>query len=407
MQLLAGRLRPEAPSSTSPRRSGRGLRGLGGGYGASKAAPSTTSVAAAEHPRLRVYAFDLGDMAIDMHQRAFPRGHRRPAGARDRGAGADAAGAWRPAGGRYRAADLEPGARDRRRAPPGAAGPPGGLLRDPAGGGGGRAARAAWVPRDGVRLLVARADAVTHARFSDLPDHLDLGPAGREHRRPPCRRRLRRRLGGRAPRRCPRRHGARRGRRGGAPGDGAGPAADAPEASAFGWRTVGACGCSSPTRTRRSLGAGCGGPVRARPSTCAGTARHGRPIAYGHLAGRFPLSDYQTVYAEAPGSAEMASAGRPFTAQLLVRLMARGVTVAPVVLHAGVSSPERLSRRFRAVHAGRHGAFGPRRRRRPPGRGCRHHGHACLSRARPARTASCAAEGWTAWRSAPTGRRGS
>ena len=37
----------------------------------------------------------------------------------------------------------------------------------------------------------------------------------------------------------------------------------------------------------------------------------------------------------------MASAGRPFTAPLLVRLMARGVTVAPIVLHAGVSSPER------------------------------------------------------------------
>jgi S-adenosylmethionine:tRNA ribosyltransferase-isomerase len=36
----------------------------------------------------------------------------------------------------------------------------------------------------------------------------------------------------------------------------------------------------------------------------------------------------------------MPSAGRPFTATLLVRLMAAGVTVAPVVLHAGVASPE-------------------------------------------------------------------
>ena len=27
---------------------------------------------AAEHPGLRVYAFDPGDMATDMHQRAFP-----------------------------------------------------------------------------------------------------------------------------------------------------------------------------------------------------------------------------------------------------------------------------------------------------------------------------------------------
>ncbi|HVW42528.1 MAG TPA: S-adenosylmethionine:tRNA ribosyltransferase-isomerase [Amycolatopsis sp.] len=68
--------------------------------------------------------------------------------------------------------------------------------------------------------------------------------------------------------------------------------------------------------------------------------RHGRPIGYGYLAGHYPIADYQTVYATEPGSAEMASAGRPFTEPLLVRLMARGVIVAPIVLHAGVSSPE-------------------------------------------------------------------
>lgn len=67
---------------------------------------------------------------------------------------------------------------------------------------------------------------------------------------------------------------------------------------------------------------------------------HGRPITYGYVTGRYPLSDYQTVYAAEPGSAEMASAGRPFTERTLVRLMARGVTVAPIVLHCGVSSPE-------------------------------------------------------------------
>jgi S-adenosylmethionine:tRNA ribosyltransferase-isomerase len=67
---------------------------------------------------------------------------------------------------------------------------------------------------------------------------------------------------------------------------------------------------------------------------------YGRPIGYGYLAGRYPLGDYQTVYATEPGSAEMASAGRPFTEPLLVRLMAHGIIVAPVVLHAGVSSPE-------------------------------------------------------------------
>jgi S-adenosylmethionine:tRNA ribosyltransferase-isomerase len=67
---------------------------------------------------------------------------------------------------------------------------------------------------------------------------------------------------------------------------------------------------------------------------------HGVPIRYGYVQGTFPLSAYQNVYATEPGSAEMASAGRPFTADLLVRLMARGIVVAPIVLHTGVSSPE-------------------------------------------------------------------
>ena len=69
-------------------------------------------------------------------------------------------------------------------------------------------------------------------------------------------------------------------------------------------------------------------------------AAHGRPIAYAYLAGRVPLRDSQTVFADEPGSAEMASAGRPFTPELVVRLAVRGIAVAPVVLHAGVSSPE-------------------------------------------------------------------
>jgi S-adenosylmethionine:tRNA ribosyltransferase-isomerase len=68
--------------------------------------------------------------------------------------------------------------------------------------------------------------------------------------------------------------------------------------------------------------------------------RHGRPIRYDYLRGTFPLADYQNVYATDAGSAEMASAGRPFTAELLVRLVTRGVPVVPVTLHTGVSSPE-------------------------------------------------------------------
>jgi len=72
----------------------------------------------------------------------------------------------------------------------------------------------------------------------------------------------------------------------------------------------------------------------------AGLDRAGRPIAYGYLAHRYPLAAYQTVFASIPGSAEMASAGRPFTADLVTRLVTSGVLVAPVLLHTGVSSQE-------------------------------------------------------------------
>jgi S-adenosylmethionine:tRNA ribosyltransferase-isomerase len=69
--------------------------------------------------------------------------------------------------------------------------------------------------------------------------------------------------------------------------------------------------------------------------------RHGQPIRYGHLTRSWPLEAYQNVYAQVPGSAEMPSAGRPFTPELLTGLIARGILVATITLHAGVSSPER------------------------------------------------------------------
>jgi S-adenosylmethionine:tRNA ribosyltransferase-isomerase len=69
--------------------------------------------------------------------------------------------------------------------------------------------------------------------------------------------------------------------------------------------------------------------------------RHGEPIRYGHVQAHWPLGAYQNVYATSPGSAEMASAGRPFSHRLITRLAAHGVLIAPITLHAGVSSPER------------------------------------------------------------------
>jgi S-adenosylmethionine:tRNA ribosyltransferase-isomerase len=68
--------------------------------------------------------------------------------------------------------------------------------------------------------------------------------------------------------------------------------------------------------------------------------RHGRPIRYGYVPKPWPLATYQTVFAYEPGSAEMPSAGRPFTAELVTELVARGVLISPVTLHTGVSSPE-------------------------------------------------------------------
>jgi S-adenosylmethionine:tRNA ribosyltransferase-isomerase len=68
---------------------------------------------------------------------------------------------------------------------------------------------------------------------------------------------------------------------------------------------------------------------------------HGRPIRYGYVPREWPLSAYQNAFALDPGSAEMPSAGRPLTAELVTSLIAHGIHVAPVTLHTGVSSPER------------------------------------------------------------------
>jgi S-adenosylmethionine:tRNA ribosyltransferase-isomerase len=68
---------------------------------------------------------------------------------------------------------------------------------------------------------------------------------------------------------------------------------------------------------------------------------HGEPIRYGYVPRAWPLAAYQNVYARIPGSAEMPSAGRPVTRRLISELVTRGIAVAPITLHAGVSSPER------------------------------------------------------------------
>ena len=76
-------------------------------------------------------------------------------------------------------------------------------------------------------------------------------------------------------------------------------------------------------------------------------AQYGAPIRYRYLAETLPLGDYQTIFARVPGSAEMPSAGRPFSRRSLDELRLAGVAVATITLHTGVSSQERHERPYR------------------------------------------------------------
>ncbi|HSK84661.1 MAG TPA: S-adenosylmethionine:tRNA ribosyltransferase-isomerase [Rubrobacter sp.] len=68
--------------------------------------------------------------------------------------------------------------------------------------------------------------------------------------------------------------------------------------------------------------------------------RNGSPIKYRYVRETWPAVYYQTVYATEVGSAEMPSAGRAFTPELITRLVANGVRVVPLILHTGVASLE-------------------------------------------------------------------
>lgn len=69
-------------------------------------------------------------------------------------------------------------------------------------------------------------------------------------------------------------------------------------------------------------------------------ATYGFPIRYSYVKEQWPLEAYQTVYATEFGSAEMPSAGRAFTPELITKLVAHGIQIAPLILHTGVASLE-------------------------------------------------------------------
>jgi S-adenosylmethionine:tRNA ribosyltransferase-isomerase len=77
-----------------------------------------------------------------------------------------------------------------------------------------------------------------------------------------------------------------------------------------------------------------------RPGVLSYLDAHGEPIRYRHAPGNWPLGAYQQIFGVEPGSAEMPSASRPFTAEIVVDLARRGITIVPILLHTGVSSLE-------------------------------------------------------------------
>jgi S-adenosylmethionine:tRNA ribosyltransferase-isomerase len=230
--------------------------------------------------------------------------------------------------------------------------------------------------RDGVRLLVATPDGMVHARFGDLPRFLSAGDllvintsatiagavdgrrgdgrpvvvhfsspldegtpwAGTPDGRSP---------GEQAPGEATPGEPAGEGTPGEAPwlvelrGSAAatGPVTDAAPGESI---TLPAGG--SLTLLRRYPGPAAirmwAASVAAGGDVGAFLARHGQPIRYSYVPDPWPLPAYQTVFARTPGSAEMPSAGRPFTAGLVTDLVAAGVLIAPITLHAGVASLE-------------------------------------------------------------------
>lgn len=209
------------------------------------------------------------------------------------------------------------------------------------------------LPRDQVRLLVAEPDRLTHARFWELGRFLHPGdllvvntsatlPAAIDGTRADGRRVVV--------------HCATPLDDGGCVvelrlPDGSGPMRDAAsgERIELTGGTVLTLLSAYPDRGAdldRGSGEGAGSRLwRGRVDGAAGgldrlLARYGRPITYGYLRGRWPLRFYQPVFGREPGSAEMASAGRPFTHRLVTDLVTRGVAIAPVLLHTGVSSLE-------------------------------------------------------------------
>lgn len=207
--------------------------------------------------------------------------------------------------------------------------------------------------RDEVRLMVSRADgdAVTHHRFRDLAsillpgDVLAINTSGTLNAAMSARDRHGNRLEVHLSTRLPGGLWTIEVRR---PTDsGTEPYVDLTpietlELPAGGAVTIHApydCGCGRTARDTR--GSRLWVATLRLPSPLHAYLReNGRPIRYGYVAREWDSSYYQTVFVTEVGSAEMPSAGRAFSPELITALVARGVQFAPLVLHTGVASLE-------------------------------------------------------------------
>jgi S-adenosylmethionine:tRNA ribosyltransferase-isomerase len=205
--------------------------------------------------------------------------------------------------------------------------------------------------RDHVRLLVVdrASGAVAHHRFHELPQLLEPGDllVANDSRTLPASLLGRTASGAPLEVRLAARDGARWAALAlGVPEDGRDPAlvpTDARPAApelAVGDRLVFAGGLGATVLGRHEEA----GPLVWLAFDAAGERlaealhRAGRPVRYAYVPRPWPLHHYQTLFAAGPGSAEMASAGRPFTVQTLRDLRARGIDLATISLHAGLST---------------------------------------------------------------------
>ena len=360
LALPAPRARARGSSTSPPTRPSRRTRRWGG-YGSSKAAlAQLTAVLGAEHPGLRAYAVDPGDMRTQMQQEAFPGediSDRPPPEESVPGLLALIEGDL-PSG-RYRARDL---GRSRDMSEPAlrAAAPPGGARA--AGGARARArrrapARRAPLRRRGrprtasatCRCSSARAISLVLNTSATLPAALPASPRGRHARSS---------------------SGSRRRRPASTPpatGSSSSAAATAPFSGGEAGERARRCRAAPARRSWRR--------TRQRRLWLARLdlpsplerylAEHGRPIRYGYVPRRWPLVGLpERLRDSSPGAPRCRAPGGPFTPELITRLVAGGVLVAPLVAaHGRLVAGARRAALSGAVP--RAGSDGPARQRGP------------------------------------------